>query len=338
MIPQGTGWQYLRALSLDAIPHGTRVYHTTAIPLHEWRTRGAFRVSTCSKKLIKLETVGPEIGGALLADGEHLLDHAAEQHAVVHDAVVAADWHSPAWTLVSLYYWAFFSVLALTRLTGRSVWFLDRGALSQLRTLAGAAEQPGAGALDLSLEGYLTGLTREVTLRPTGAQLHDAVWMAARRLVEGIFQHSDQNVNGLEYRLWWSLKRVADCWGADWPSKLRNIANYRPGSVYREVVRRERIDTMKHIRKSAPFVFEEIIEGLEDSAIAIRPKMQPMDEIMLSSRLLGLFSIALAAVAQTLHSDLIGRQSGDPRWSNLRAVFFADRCRTTSNSTWPFAD
>ena len=59
MIAQATGWQHLRALSLNVVPYGTKVYHSRALPLNQWRCSGAFFVSSCSKKRIVLEASGP---------------------------------------------------------------------------------------------------------------------------------------------------------------------------------------------------------------------------------------------------------------------------------------
>jgi hypothetical protein len=338
VIPRGTGWQHLRALSLDTIPLGTRVFHTRAIPLHEWRNRGSFHVTTCTNRLITIETASAEIGSTLLADVEYLLDRAAEHQVGIHDALTSGKWYSPAWALVTTYYWSFFSSLALSRLAGRSVWFLDRPAVSQLRVLSGSTVQPSAGAMNMTIDRFVSATNREITLRPSRAQFHDAAWLALYRLIDDVYDHCDQNSNQSEYRLWWSLKRVGELWGPAWPSKVRNRVNYRPGWGYKEVTRRDRIDTMKELRQSSPLGFDKLVEKLEDEVIAIRSGRGPENELEAGARLLGSFTMTISALVGVLHEEIITRQAGDQRWRNLRDSFYASRCATSSGSIWPFLD
>jgi hypothetical protein len=222
VIPKGVAWQHVRSMALDAVPAGTRIYHTNAMPFHEWLKRGAFSVASCTKTSVILESAGAEIGMALLSDAEFFADHAAEHSVHVHNAVVSDDWSSPAWNVVTVYYWSFFSVLALTRMVGHSAVFLDRPALTDLRTLADATEQPGAGALYMETGPYTSATLRSVSLRPSKVQLHDAVWRAAYRLTSLAVSSSDPQTNALEHHFWSVLKRPADSFGPDWPSKLRN--------------------------------------------------------------------------------------------------------------------
>lgn len=338
MIPKGTGWQRLRSLCFDTIPSGSGVYHTRAVPLHEWRELGAFNVTLCNKQRIILETAGSEIGGTLMADAEYLLDNSAEHQASVHDAVTGAVWYSPAWLLITAYYWSFFSTLALSRLTGKSTWFLDRQALSIFRKLGGVSQQPPAGAMRLRVGTFISAINREITLEPSGSQLHDAVWKAFKELADDIFGKVDQNANGLEYRLWWALKRIGDIWGPAWPSKVRNAANYKPGRVYREVVRQDRFDTLKLLKDVTPITHAKLVELLEDQVLRIRAKETADSPLEGGTRILLLFAITLNAVATNLHSELINRQTGDQRWFALRKRFCDLRCATTSGSIWPLSE
>lgn len=338
MTPRGTGWQRLRSLCFDAIPPGSGVYHTKAVPLHQWREEGAFNVTVCDRHRIIIETSGVEIGGTLMADAEHLLDHAAEHQASVHDAVTAGNWYSPAWLLITAYYWSFFSTLALSRLTGTSTWFLDRAALSTFRSLGSSPHSPAAGALRLKVGTFISGVNREITLEPTRAQLHDAVWKIFKELADEVFTKTDQNANGLEYRLWWTLKRIADVWGPAWPSRIRNAANYKPGHVYREVVRQGRFDTMKFLKDVTPINMTNLIGLFESRALAIQTKQAPENPLERGGEILLLFAIAVSAIATDLHSERISRQTGDQRWSTLRRKFVGQRCTTAAGSVWPAAN
>ena len=124
--------------------------------------------------------------------------------------------------------------------------------------------------------------------------------------------------------------------GLAWLSKVRNRVNYRPGWGYKEVTRRDRVDTMKEVRQSSPLSFDTLVGNLEDQVIAIRSNREPENELEVGSRLLGLFTLALSAVAVALHDEIITRQAGDQRWRNLRNSFYSDRCATPSGSIWPF--
>ena len=338
MIPQGTGWQHLRSLALDTIPSGSKVYHTNATPLHEWRSRGAFSVTSCTKTQIILEAAGVEIGMALLSDAEYFLDHVAEHRAYVHDVVVGGAWHSPAWLAVTTYYWAFFSVLALTRLTGRSAWFLDRQSLTELRTLAGGKDQPGAGALYLTVQPFSTATTRTAMLKRSNSQLHEVVWALAQNVIANVFTHTDQGVNSAEYRLWWSLKQTGDLLGASWASKLRNAVNYRAGYGYREVVKNTEIDIARYMKQRTPATFNSLLDEYESEVIRLTTPTAAGDHMKEISRLLCLYAFMMTALVTGLHSEILDRQSGDPRWRDLRSRFFAERCPSASRAIWPFSD
>lgn len=314
------------------------MFYAHAVPLHEWRRTGTFKVDSCDKRQIILEVAGIEIGMALLADAEYLMDHAAEHRACIFDVVTSGGWHSPAWTVVTSYYWAFYSVLALTRLTGQSTWFLDRAALTEFRILAGAVDQPGAGAMKLSVQPYNTATTRTIKLQPSRAQLHDSVWMVMQRTISDVFAHTDEDSDPMEYRLWWALKRAGDLLGPDWASKLRNAVNYRAGCGYREVTRSGEIDFARHLAHRTPATMEKLIGSFEDEIVKIAPRSQPGESVKQVSRLLGLYSILVAALVGELHSEVLDRQGGDRRWSAMRARFFAQRCPTPVNKAWPFSD
>ncbi len=323
---------------LSAIPNGVAVHYSKSMPLNEWRRHGSFQVTGCSKKQVVIESAGVEIGTALLSDAEHLLDHAAEHQAMIHDLIVGASWHSPAWTVVTGYYWAFFSALAITRLTGHSAWFLDRSAITELRLLAGSAVQPPAGALRLAVGPYVSATNREIVLRPTKLQMHDAVWQRFKELTFDVFNVTDELSNGLEYRLFWCMYELAHRLGADWPSKVRNIINYRPGRAYREVIRTTEIDIAKYLRRATPFRFESAVSDFEDHLVKIKAGKWPEQEVPLLCRLLVLFAIILAAISTELHEEMIDRTSTDRRWLDLRHRFFQLHCPGIDGAIWPLRD
>ncbi len=337
--PKGTGWQHLRSLCFSAIPVDAAAYHVRAVPLHDWRLRGSYQVLACSKKSITIEAAGIEIGSALLADAEHLLDHAAEQHATLRSFITEPAWHSPAWASVTAYYWAFFSALAITRITGRTTWHLRKLALTDLRKLASAVAQPSAGALFFDLGPPLSAMNRTVVLQPSGLHLHSAVWKRFEGLLSEVFLHSDQSASPLEYRMLRSLHEVFVRLGFDWPSEVRNLVNYRPGYAYREVIRDTPIDAASFIRRKSPLTFEALVSSMEDEVVKVKPSSGGGQDLGLSCRILVLFAVTLAKLARELHSELVDRNSTDRRWVNLRRAFLQAHCQSEREfrHVWPLA-
>jgi hypothetical protein len=238
--------------------------------------------------------------------------------------------------LVTTYYWAFFSLMALTRVTGHSVWFLDKTALTELKKLASAQQQPGAGALYLDLGPYTSGTLRSAQLKPSKKQLHEAIWLKGHRLISDVFDRVDPD-NVQEYRLWRALKMLGDKFGPDWPSKLRNAVNYRPGYCYREVTQDAQIDFIHDIKRHTPATLNQLLEYLEDEYSAIQNSADPSSDPKGFSRLLGTFAMILSAILETLHADILDRHKGDGRWKAKRAIFLSRHCKTSTKSVWPYA-
>ena len=102
----GAFWQDLRQRALGAIPRGQ---HRSTIALRSAFVSGRPGARTPLRlslaKRFELAAFTIEIGGALLAEGEYYLDHAAEHQVVVMNQIRANAWTSPAWQLVTIYYW-----------------------------------------------------------------------------------------------------------------------------------------------------------------------------------------------------------------------------------------
>lgn len=120
-------WQGLRQRALTTVPLGTRVEFGRPYALTQWRDNGSYIVTNISPRRIHLAASRDEVAGVLLTDAEYHLDHAAEHQACLWHELQSQRWRSPAWFIVTSYYWAFFLAMAATRLLGRTVWYLDRG-------------------------------------------------------------------------------------------------------------------------------------------------------------------------------------------------------------------
>lgn len=324
----------MRTLCLQVVPTGVAVHHTSASPLHLWRNTGTFLVTGCNKNSIVIETAGDEIAAALMADAEHLLDHAAEQRATVKYLMMNS-WNSPAWLTVTIYYWAFFSAIAVTRLAGKSVWFLDKGAVEDLRRLApSSVTRPHAGPLNLTVSPYISATERQIILKPSKLQFHDAVWGCLQDLLSEAFAQSNDKANALEYRLMWCFHEVNHRLGKSWPSSVRNLVNYRPGGSYREVIRDTEIDLARFIRNTFPITFEDLVSFFEDHIVKIKNGGIAANDIPLLVRILGIFTFALSTIAGELHAEVIQRTAGDRRWLQLRKIFLHQHC-VSGEEIWP---
>ncbi len=161
----------------------------------------------------ELRTAPSEIGSALLADAEHYLDCAAEHQVSLWRHVNSTVWLSPAWLSVTFYYWAFFLCLAMTRLLGETVWYLDRRAVRSLLALAPTpAKSPGAGCFVLRC-GPISSLSeRELTLtKGTSGRVHDELWQNWSKICESKLKRlATGSSTSLEERLFTALVQRAE--------------------------------------------------------------------------------------------------------------------------------
>lgn len=336
-IPKATAWQVLRQLCLDAIPLGTSAYYKNATPFHDWFTKGTFHVASCTKKEVVIWANHIEVGTALLSDSQHFLDHAAEQHASFKNLVLATDGHSPAWSVVTAYYWSFFSAMAIARLSGIGPWFVTKQLMSELKTLSSANEQPHPGALTVSVGKYLNSTEREVTLRPSRLQLHEALWNRISDLFSKGLSAADEAANSLEYRLFHCVRDATRWLEPAWPIKIRNIVNYVPGCAYREIIRDREIDVARYIRKRTPLDCAKLISQLEDLLATLNPQKpaQHTEEIPTRCRLLVLFSILLWMMARQLLAEVVEGNSSNRRWLTMRNEFLQRNCGAEGCPIWP---
>ena len=289
------------------------------MPLHKWRSEGSFRVPSCDKSGIVIETASAEIGEALWADAEHLLNHAAEQRVALLNSVSTGGWVSPAWTFVTIYYWAFFSAVAITRMAGDTIWRLDGGALEEFKRLASSADKPASGAMKVSLEP-ISATDCRAKLAPTGLRFHEAIWKKAHQTIRELAEIAKkQSRESLDARLWQTLKRAADLLGDDWPSRTRNQINYVPGYAYCEVTQTTWL-SLSEIRRLRFDRFEDLLVELEFRVEKIKNNGKQRKDGDQSIPLY-LIAIAFHSISQTLHADIISRTQGDSRWAKMRDLF-----------------
>lgn len=336
--PKESIWQELRISCLDAIPVGSHVSIANPSNLASWQTNGFYKVVGTTTKRFNLVASAHDFGSALLTDAEHLLDNAAEHQVSLWNYINSNEWLSPAWTGVTFYYWAYFLGLALTRLTGRTAWFLTKETAKRFKQSApaSASAPPGAGCFRLSCGAMASATDRELMLEKRDSRVHDELWQLwlsdcadkARRLSSG-------SSTSLEERLFAALSRSAQKLGTDWPSATRNAINYRPGFAY-TAVRRERVlESFAYLKTPRTYDLAQILERFEKNVLVARGPETISAAPQVALGLLVDLAFVLHGLVSELHVELIDRHKIDRRWRMRRHAFLRRHGLIGDDGQWP---
>lgn len=337
IVPKERIWQELRAEVLSTIPPESRAPISAVNSLTLWYQRGYFAVQSATKRRFELRTAPTDIGSALLADVEHFLDSSAEHQVSLWQHVNTSAWISPAWMTVTFSYWAFFLCLALTRLLGRTVWFMDRQAVRALVALAPQpAQTPGSGCYVLSC-GPITSLSeRDLTLTKTPGRLHDELWQQWSGICESKLNRLAAGSSmSLEDRLFSAIVRASRLLGPNWQSGFRNQVNYRPAFAY-SAVRRDRVLTsLTYLRSPLTYDCTLLLDRLESRLSAIHGISAITNQPQVVAELLVHYTFLLHAVTDALYFELLDRHPLDRRWAASRSRFLRDNGIYTDGQPWP---
>lgn len=250
--------RHLLSQLVDVIPEYTRLEPYRDLNFNNWRKSGSYSLLSANTKSFVLQVVQREYAAVLFAEGQHLLNHAAEHRAHLLNTLSTKREPSPSWTFVTLYYFSLFVAMAWTRASNAAIIYLDKEAIAEF--CPGAVAKPGGGAYEII--GRLDPSTGvfSVEFKKCGAShFHEAVWVAINKQTKKISQ---------EIKLQTSRRKTApdellalrglalfDGLSFDrpevWPSKLRNEINYRPGFSYRSVVKNNFLRTIARLNKPA---------------------------------------------------------------------------------------
>lgn len=269
---------------IHAVPEFTNVEPYRDKNLNTWRTNGSYLLTTSSKGTFTLQISQREYGGALFAEGQHLLNHAAENRAHLLALLNTGQEPSPSWAFVTLYYFAFFVAMAWTRASNSAIVFLDKDAIDKF--CAGAAQRPGAGAFEVqAFVDPITDISYARFRKCALSHFHEAVWQAVYHQVS-LFRHaiSDQSSSRKptdEELL--ALRGLALFEGVTfkkplvWQSLLRNAVNYRPGFSYRSVVKNNFLRTTSRLSGPALSSLDEVVAQGERAKANVRGFDHPSD-------------------------------------------------------------
>jgi hypothetical protein len=336
--PKGSVWQTCRDHALNSIVDNSSFTPHNPLTLSSWRQRGSFSVVAATAKSFTLECATADIGSAIVGDTEHLLNHIAEHRALIHDSIKTDRWNSPAWLLVTIYYWGLFAALAWTRLLGKGVVYLDQTAVRDLRTLArNAMQSPHSGTFQLKMGRDLSATNREVVLDKMGSShFHACTWSQVIRDAQWRFDHyATEETNKLEFSLFKCLA-FSDRAGKDsWPSELRNRINYRPGFAYTQVNKKPALDLIQFIRKT-PFHSMEAVADIYELELRRIAATSSIDNSPSNySRIMFLKTIVLTSLVEELFSEVVERRKLDARGSNKRHSFYKERGMRKVDNVWP---
>jgi hypothetical protein len=337
IVPKEAIWQELRTEALTAIPAESRAPIGVDNSLALWYRRGYFSVQSATTRRFEIRTAPADVGSALLADVEHFLDSAAEHQVSLWHHVNSAAWLSPAWMAVTFYYWAFFLCLAMTRLLGRTVWFLDRQVVRSLAALAPApAQSPGAGCFVLSC-GPVTSLSeRELTLTKANGRVHDELWVQWSNICDSKLRRlATGSSTSAEERLFTALVRSSELLGRDWPSAFRNAVNYKPAFAY-SAVRRDRVlKSLNYLRAPLTYDCSLLLDGFENRLATTRSTSAIVREPQAVAELLVYYTFILHALTDALYWEVVERHHLDRRWAASRERFLKKNDIFSADQRWP---
>lgn len=335
-VPQGAVWQEIRALCLDAIPIGSRLNWTSPGTLRDWQGAGYYTVAPTPNGDFDLVASTHDFGATLLTETEYFLDAAAEQQATLWRLINTAEWVSPAWTAVTLYYWAFYLASAITRSVGRCTWYMTGSLVRQLRTLGGGGgTTAGAGTYKIEVGSPVSVTDREIRVRRASRRLHEETWSLLWRLCnDSLLSVPPVSRDPLEDRLYTAFSRIEGKLGHSWPSHFRNLVNYRPKYAYVAVRRAGGIPSFRRFRLPSSYTPEEYIARLEDSVARLAPFGSVEDAPQAVAEVLVMVAIGLHAIALDLHDEVLDRHGLDLRWRAARRMFVRQHV-TVADAVWP---
>lgn len=328
----GEAWQRLRELALDAIPDGVSLpvgKPTTFLP---WRTVGTFTVSGATSKRAVLSVNPVEFAEVMLAESELHLDHAVEHQLLIWKSLRSEGSFSPAWLTVTCYYWAFFLAVAGSRLTGKTIVFLDAPFAKDICALSGNGATLGAGAYECELVPASSVNSRDAMLIRKNGRLHDCIWKLWRRVLDSVSKGSKDGKSE-----WCSVAvKAFDELGDDWPSALRNEINYAPGVAYDAARQRGAVGNLARSKAARPRTTQQIVDDLNVGIDKCTMPSIAASEERLRWRCVALMDLSclLHVIVATLRDDVASRRSLDNRWRTGRATYLR-RHGMTAAEEWP---
>jgi hypothetical protein len=326
----------MRQRALDAIPSGANVDFKMPLTLAGWQAQGTYTISATSSNKFTVVVASADFGGALLSDAAFHLDHALEHQASIMKSLLSNHWSSPAWHVVTFYYWSYFAAMALSRMLGNTVWFVTPEVAKQFTMLAPAGSVSlTRGTYEVSCGGALSAGFREIQLVKRSRRLHEQLWTTIFGLIEVVFNEVGAGVaSAQEERLFLAIINSAKVLGDDWPSALRNVVNYRPGFAYTAPRYRNSVDTFTYLANQGQTI-DGLIDRLENSNLAMRTEPSVVAQPKVAARMLVDLTLLLSRMAHALHDEIVDRSGIDRRWLASKRRFSNQQGLLSAGVPWP---
>lgn len=222
--------------SLNAIPEGIETDMKKIMSFYEWRERGGYLVSGSTKKEFLLSCAARELGGVLLKESTILNNQALEHKTLIGSALLSGKTLSSSWLLVTAYYWCVYLVLSWLRMTGQVVTYLPSEEIARFNKLnLFEHKTPQNGTFITKFEDAIGTRAYFKLQRLKSNNFHEGLWNAFNNdIVERmkLFKNKSADIE-LRTLSCLNFKDFAD--GYSWPSKIRNIINYKVGFGYGEI-------------------------------------------------------------------------------------------------------
>lgn len=340
MFPKGAVWQEFRRWALDTVQQDSGLAFRGPQTVSEWLEGGAYTAAVGGPaQAIVLTASSAEVGGVLLASAFYSADHALEHSVTVRNHLACGRWASPAWGVVTFYYWLYHVVAALTHLLGHTVTNVSGLGARIPADLAGVPARRTAGPQILRCMPAQSAVHRDVELTWSRKRSHDALWNSwAANLARCAGPALPGAPSGDEARLFGCL-RAAECvLGPRWPSDLRNSVNYGAKSGYGAVRGTARQSVFGMVAVNPPTTIARLIDRLEANVAALDRRGDAADQVPIRSRVLVDTTFALHSLLDALLAEVVSARRLDRRWLNARRDFAGRHARALGwPALWPCA-
>jgi len=316
---------------LDFYPADIVQYSAKQVGFSQWFSRGYITVHNLTDKSIEFSTSKFDLASAFYVDVEFLINHAYEHLIELMNYDTPSGPRSDAWSVVTAYYFGFFSAQAILRLLGKPTFFANDILLESIEKTTGAKFSKGLISLERLADESATQSRYLVKFIKKGRP-HETTWERLQQALANNVKLAIPKVGSNPEVLFYqdlmcsSMRRH---YGSNsWPSELRNRANYFPGYAYRLLQNDNIAKTKSAIDRWKDPLPTNISQILSSSLTMCETGERTFGaEIKVMVDL----NILIFRLMNNLYEDLIARRGTDHRWSAIRKKFIKDKCTIPSH-------
>lgn len=327
MLETSETWQRFTRDAEQAIVEDTKCHHDSKLSIANWLNSGAFVLTNAVNNCYSAEIDRQDFSSALVSEAEALLDHVAELRAQVYECRRLGQelWSSPAWLLVTCYYWCFFACEAILRLVGRPISYLGAQESRRLGILAGV-NSFGKGAYYFVPQRVISLTKAGYSICRDDLRIHESVWQRfGDYLIAHFAGRKDNTLSKVDLGFKRSLGFVPNPNGSRWMSAFRNNVNYKLFFGFGAVLKETNIDLIKYLRRQDGMTLE---DALEESVLIQTLISGDTDNVSSAgsyARLCYVNAVILTSCAEKLRVHIGDRTKGVTLWHTNRHKFLESR-------------